>query len=152
MAKGNMVHVSLKEIKNEFRKIGQINDKQRTQLNTVFRSATNAVFEHAKRRVPQRRDISAKSSLKGSLVQEYDSNKMEGIVRAKAPHAHLIEFGVKPALSYPIKKNNLAMMHNGHVITPHNAMIPGRPAQPFLRPSFEQEKPRIISEVKKVFK
>ena len=105
----------------------------------------NALQNGAKQRVAQR-----SGKLKKSIKTGFDRRKPEGMVRAKTPYAHIVEFGSK---SYTLRAKNkkaLTIPGGSALVLRKSAKIPARKGRPFIEPSFEAEEPKIVSSMKKV--
>lgn len=125
-----------------------INDLQRTlgafhtydaktqeKLRSTVQTSTSAIMLGAKRRARVR-----SGRLVKNISMTYDGAKNIGIVRAKSPHAHLVEYGARAAKVRPEQKKALTI-GDGFAAS---ANIPARKACPFMRPAFEDEKPNLI--------
>lgn len=125
-----------------------INDLQRTlgafktydaqtqeRLRSTVQSSTSAIMLGAKRRARVKT-----GGLVRNITMTYDGAQNTGTVRAKSPHAHLVEYGARAALVRPVKKKALAIGEN--VVA--SAKVPARAAHPYMRPAFEDEKPNLL--------
>ncbi len=129
-----------------------INDLQRTlgafktydaqtqeKLRTTVQSSTSAIMLGAKRRARVR-----SGQLVKNITMTYDGAKNIGTVRAKSPHAHLVEYGARASKVLPKQKKALhssALTGSGFAAS---ANIPARKEYPFMRPAFEDEKPNLV--------
>lgn len=133
-----------------------INDLQRTlgafrtydaqtqeRLRSTVQSSTSAIMLGAKRRARVKT-----GGLVRNITMTYDGVRNTGTVRAKSPHAHLVEYGARAALVRPVKKKALAIGDN--VIA--SAKVPARAAHPYMRPAFEDEKPNLLQATKAAVK
>ncbi len=125
-----------------------INDLQRTlgafktydaqtqeRLRSTVQSSTSAIMLGAKRRARVK-----SGGLVRNITMTYDGAQNTGTVRAKSPHAHLVEYGARAALVRPVKKKALAIGEN----LVASAKVPARTAHPYMRPAFEDEKPDLL--------
>lgn len=125
-----------------------INDLQRTlgafktydaqtqeRLRSTVQSSTSAIMLGAKRRARVR-----SGKLVKNISMSYDGARNIGTVRAKSPHAHLVEYGARGMREIPSRKKALTI--NGGFAA--SANIPARKAYPFMRPAFEDEKPNLV--------
>lgn len=91
-------------------------------------------------------------TLRDNIKAKMSTTKLQSAVRVdyrKAPHAHLIEYGVAESYVKPSRKKALKI--NGR-FAKGAVKIPKRRARPFLRPAFDIEKPRVETEIKKVLR
>lgn len=109
------------------------------KLRSTVQSSTANIMVGAKRRVRVK---------SGDLIQHitmaYDGARNIGTVRAKSPHAHLVEYGARAVKERPENKKALhsaALTGTGFATS---ANIPARRAYPFMRPAFEDEKPNLV--------
>ncbi|MDT8900069.1 HK97 gp10 family phage protein [Anaeroselena agilis] len=137
-----------------------INDLQRTlgafksydaktqeRLRATVQSSTSAIMLGAKRRARVR-----SGGLVKNISMTYDGTRNIGTVRAKSPHAHLMEYGARAAKVRPDRKKALhssALTGSGFAAS---ANIPARKAYPFMRPAFEDEKPNLVRSAAAVVK
>lgn len=112
----------------------------------------------AKFRVPVR-----SGKLKKSIAARFNTKRIESVVSARAPHAHLVEFGAAATAVRARKQKNLVMRYydragnvrfaaRGKSPTGGTVKIPKRGAQPFMEPSFRSIKPKVISEIAQVLR
>ena len=127
----------IKEIELALKKI----DKQLTQdLSDEINSSALTIASSAKRLAPVdmgflRNSIGIESSVSGLTYE----------VEAKAKYAAYIEFGTGGLVDVPAGYEDLAILFKGKGIRKVNI----RP-QAFLIPSFESEKPKLITRIKKL--
>lgn len=134
-------------------------------FNAKARLATEKALHNGTRRVAAsaRRRVAVKSGLlKSKISSSFKADGLVGYVRAKAPHAHLIEFGAKGSVAFPKKAKVLKIpitegaigffsdkeRQQGYAFR-KKAVIPPRSPHPFMIPAFEEQEPRIVSDVKK---
>lgn len=124
--RGFSVNFKCPELQNVLQNIEKYNTKQAVKVEEAVKSSTKVIGAGAKQRVPVRT-----GNLKKSIRSSFDIRKIQGTVKAKAPHAHLVEFGAK---AHPAKN------------------IPKRTEKPYLRPAFENEKPALIKAITEAVK
>ena len=145
MARTFITTVSDSELTKCLKQISLYDGKARLGVESAIKEGTKRVRKAARRRVAVR-----SGTLKRSLVYSFSTRTMEGMVRAKQPYAHLVEFGAQPVIAKPKKRKAMKMSVKGKTQYTNIARIPERKAKPFLVPSFEEEMPVIIADVKKV--
>ncbi|WP_196602160.1 HK97-gp10 family putative phage morphogenesis protein [Pectinatus frisingensis] len=115
------------------------------KIKAAIKNGTTAVFEQAVRNAP----MSATGNLKKGIKMETNTNYSyaSGIVKSTAPHSHLVEFGTRRRIVYPVRRK--AMVINGHFVKGYvnNGAMPKKP---FLRPAIDKERPGIEESIKKV--
>lgn len=119
--------------------------KTRLAVENTLQNGTKAVARGAKQRAAQR-----SGKLKKSIKTGFDRRKPEGMVRAKTPYAHIVEFGSK---SYTVRAKNkkaLTIPGGSALVLRKSAKIPARKGRPFIKPAFEAEEPKIVSNIRKV--
>lgn len=142
---GFRVNWGIKDLERQLGKINQYDAATQDKLRSAVRTSTENIMVGAKRRAPVR-----SGKLVKGIKMTYNSTKNEGIVHAKSPHAHLVEFGHKGGVEFHNKKKAL---HGGRLTGFANKVnIPAVSARPFLRPAFEDEKPNLIKNVKDAVK
>ena len=141
--RGFYVDFKVPELEQELAKIGAYDTKTAARVEEAISTSTKNVAVGAKRRVAVRT-----GKLKKSIRASFNQKTMTGIVAAKAPYAHLIEFGAKPRTVKPNKQKALAIDEFGLRRYAKEARIPARVERPYLRPAFEEEKPNLIKNVK----
>lgn len=129
MSRGFKVNFSCPELKNALRNIDKYDNQTTVKIENAISKSTLAIGKGAKERVPVRT-----GDLKKSIKSSFHVKAMQGTVKAKQYYAHLIEFGAKV-----------------HDVGPP-FMRAWTTERPFLRPSFEQEKPNLIKNVKDAIK
>ena len=145
MARAFITTVSDSELSKCLKQISLYDGKARLGVEKAISDATKRVRKAARRRVAVR-----SGALKRSLKSSFSKRTMEGIVKAKQPYAHLVEFGAQPVIIKPKKRHVLKINISGKKQYTKTARIPARQAKPFLVPSFQEEMPNVIAEVKKV--
>lgn len=150
-----------KGLNETLKKIDRYNEKAREAVEVAITAGVGRVAEGAKRRV------SVKSGyLRSKISSEFNQKKFTGYARAKAPHAHLVEFGAKGVTVYPKKADYLRIpvtedtpsdkvtkkeKERGYAIRA-KAVIPPRSPHPFMIPSFEAEEEQIIEDIERGIK
>lgn len=124
--------------------ISKYNARCRIAVENALAKGVKEVRKGAKRRVAV-----DSGNLKKSITSSFKKKTLVGVVKATKPHAHLIEFGVKPSLEKPINKKVLRVpVADGYKFMP-NATIPARRARPFMIPAFHENENKIVADVKK---
>jgi hypothetical protein len=127
----------IKEIQVALNKI----DKQLTQdLSDEMNSSALTIASSAKRLAPIDMGF-----LRGSIGIDPSANGLTYYVEAKAKYAAYIEFGTGGLVDVPAGYEDLAILFKGKGVRKVNI----RP-QAFLIPSFESEKPKLITRIKKL--
>lgn len=104
-----------------------------------------AVTEAAKAGAPKRRGEGSSKSIVRRITGKVEREGLRGVVYARAPHSHLIEFGVQGHALTPgsgkrrRRKGFRAMTVYGDPgILRRSAQHPGHRAQPFMEPAPEK--------------
>jgi HK97 gp10 family phage protein len=153
MAKGRgfQINFSVPELGETIRQIGAYDTRTAQKVENQVETSTKNIANGARRRVPVRSGY-----LKKRISSRFDARSITGYVAAKAPHAHLVEFGAKAATEKPDQKKALRIpwsgMGTGGVYYAKSAHIPQRREHPFMRPSFEDEKPNLVRGLKEAVK
>jgi len=127
----------IKEIELALKKI----DKQLTQdLSDEINSSALTIASSAKRLAPVDMGF-----LRNSIGIEPSVSGLTYEVEAKAKYAAYIEFGTGGLVDVPAGYEDLAILFKGKGVKKVNI----RP-QAFLIPSFESEKPKLITRIKKL--
>jgi HK97 gp10 family phage protein len=154
MAKGRgfQLNFSVPELGEAIRKVGAYDTKTAQKIENQVNKSTKNIGVGARRRVPVRSGY-----LKKRILSRFDARSITGYVAAKAPHAHLVEFGAKGATERPDTKKALKIpwrggMGVGGEYYAKSADIPARREHPFMRPAFEDEKPNLIRGIKEAIK
>ena len=120
-------------------------------LSKAISKSGRNIRDDAKSYVPIRT-----GTLRDSLSARFSGNRLQSVVKAdykKAPHAHLIEYGVEASVVKPTKKQALKFTDgNGMKFARAPIKLPARKARPFMNPAFQSEKPKIENEIKKILK
>lgn len=125
------------------RDIKQYDEKTQSGIRNAVRDGTKSVMEESIRHAPMKT-----GNLKSNITMSFNYEKSMGIVKAKSPHAHLVEYGARAAVTVPDKKKALKI-GDGFAAS---ANIPARPAHPFMRPAIEKKRPEIEKKVREVLK
>jgi hypothetical protein len=129
------VNLGINDLQRTLGAIQTYDSETQARLRSAVQTSTTAIMLGAKRRVRVR-----SGRLVKSISMTYDGIKNVGTVRAKSPHAHLVEYGARAVREVP--KNKKALTINGGFAA--SANIPARAAYPFMRPAFEECKPNLI--------
>lgn len=134
------------ELQKALRNIRAYDGKSRLRLEAALQSGVKAIQKGAQNRVRQR-----SGRLKKSIFSRLQRNTMTGYVGAKAPHAHLQEFGAKATrvdMKRVAGKRAKAMRFRlpgvNYYVFSHAVDIPRRMARPFMQPAFESARPGIV--------
>ena len=139
------VNLGINDLERTLRDFKNYNAQAQEKLRSAVQTSTSNIMLGAKRRV------SVKSGdLIKNISMTYDGNKNVGIVRAKSPHAHLVEYGAKAVHEAP--KNKKALTVHGGSGFAASVNIPARKEHPFMRPAFENEKPNLIKNTEAAMK
>lgn len=144
MGRSYITTLSNEELTKCLKQINMFDGKARLGVEKALHEGAKRVRRGAAKRVAIR-----SGTLKRSIRSGFSKTRLEGIVRAKQPYAHLVEYGAQACFAKPKKKKALRMSINGKTSFSKSAKIPQRQARPFLGPAFEEEAPRIIADVKK---
>lgn len=147
MAGNFRVNVKVPELENAISKIGAYNGKMALRVEAAISKSVKAVGRGAKRRA-----AFDGGYLRKSIRTSFNFKTCVGKVSAYAPHAHLIEFGVKRSKVEAGKGKFLPLSVGENVFFRKKATIPARPARPFMKPAFEEEKPNLIRNVERAVK
>ena len=135
------------ELNKAMRKISFYDGATRMKVEEAIAAGTKRTGSDARRKVA--RDT---GSLRRSIRTSFKRKNCTGLVKAMAPHAHLIENGVKTSIAEPKKKKVLRINARGMVRFTRWAMIPRRRARPFMKPAYEANEGKIIDDIKKAVK
>ncbi|MPM69780.1 hypothetical protein SDC9_116728 [bioreactor metagenome] len=129
MGRGFRVNFSVPELQIALNQLSAYDGKTAAKIEDAVSRSTKNISKGAKSRVRVRT-----GKLKKSISSRFDKKSITGYVAAKTSYAHLIEFGAKV----------------------HNARPPfmksWTPESPYMRPSYEQEKPVLIRDIEKAVK
>lgn len=151
-----LVRVKSGSAKEVFSNLKKYDEKTREKLGKAVNRSLNAIRRGAKTRIH-----SVSGLLSRRIKKTYDSNVLSGTVRSTAPHAHLIEFGTraigetgskaKPLSKNPVQAKGKAMVIPG-IGFRKSYKHKGMKARPYMRPSFESERPKYIRNIEKAVK
>ena len=137
------------------KKLKSYDSESGKKIRKAISRAGRNVASQAKSRVPSRT-----GKLKKSISARFDSRNIESVVKARAPHAHLVEYGA--AASAVRAKNKKALRFNGSDgnvryvakggVGKGTIKIPQRSASPFMEPAYRSVKPRVEHEIAQVLK
>lgn len=149
---GFRVNFSVPELSETVRQIKYYDGKTALKVEEQVKKSTKAIGDEARRRVPVR-----SGDLKKSISTRFDAKTITGYIAARQPHAHLVEFGARSAVTKPSKKKALKIPWQGDLgiggmYYAAKADIPARREHPFMRPAFEDEKPNLIKGIKEAVK
>ena len=116
--------------------------KTRLAIENALQDSTKNIARGAKQKVAQR-----SGKLKKSIKTGFDRRKPEGLVKAKT---HIVEFGAKAHIVRAKNKKALSISAGGDLLLRKSAKIPARKGRPFIKPAFDAEEPKLISNMKKV--
>lgn len=125
MSREFWVNIKVPELQGALKNINKYDETTQEKLRSAVRSSTQNVMAGTIRRAPIRT-----SELVKSIGMSYNAETNVGVVRAKSPHAHLVEYG-----------------HAGR--TPQSKRTP---EHPFMRHAFEAEKSNLIKAVEEAVK
>lgn len=131
----------------------------KNRLNAAINRSLNAIRRGAKRRIHK-----VTGNLSKHIRKTFDPRVSSGTVRSRAFHAHLIEFGTKGiggqgSKAKPGSKNPVRAKKKGLIGSKPKAMVipgigfrfsyrhRGMKARPYLRPAFEEERPRYVKNI-----
>ena len=135
---------SNKELHDALKSISIYDAKSRLRIEAAVEKSVKEMARLAKSRVPVK-----SGALKKSVFYLIQKAGPVGYFGAKAPHGHLVEFGVKASTVRPKNKGVLRTVYSSIVSFITKADIPARGSRPFIRPSYEQERPELIRELKR---
>ena len=142
------------EVREALNSISAFDGKARLRIEDAVRVSVKEMAGRARSRVPRRT-----GKLKKSIFFSFRKTNCTGYFGAKAPHAHLIELGVKRSDEYPKhakdkhgKPAALRIIDTAAVRFAARAVIPKRAKRPFIRPSYEEERPNLIKRLKEAVK
>lgn len=151
MANSMEIRMEIQGLDQAIKKLKLYDSKSRKKIEAAISKAGRNIRDGAKTRVPVRT-----GTLRDSIGARFNGGKMQSVVKAdygKAPHAHLIEFGVRQTVIVPKKKQVLKFSVGGETVyTKKSITLPARKARPFMNPAFQAEKPKIEAEIEKIIK
>jgi HK97 gp10 family phage protein len=111
--RGFYVNFKVPELDQAVKDIGKYDAKTALKIENQIQESTRNIRRGVLSRI---HDVSG--YLRKHTTSNFNRLKLEGVVREKAPHAHLVEFG-------------------------HAGPAPA-PEHPTMRPAFEEERPNLI--------
>jgi hypothetical protein len=142
--KAFVVSTKIPKVQDAINDIGAFDGRARLRIEKAVSDSTLNIKQGAIERVRVR-----KGSLRKSIKSSFRASGPSGTVYSKRPTAHLIELGVKP---HKISaRGKTALVINGDFVR-KGVSHPGFTAKPFLRPAYEDEKPRFIRKVEEAVK
>ena len=136
------------ELTNAIKSIGDANGKARLGVESALKKGVTAIRRDGKRRAPVKSGY-----LKKSIKSDFKAADLNGYVYSTAPHAHLMEDGVKASYVYPTAgKKALKIVDKRLLRYAAHAKIPARRAHPFLKPAYDANEPKIIDDIKGAIK
>lgn len=154
MPKGNSMTFSMevKGLDEAMRKLKVYDTNSRKRIEKAVSKAGRNGRDGAKSRAPVK-----SGTLRDSITARFNGRGMLSVVKTngrKAPHAHLIEFGVEATTVKPHKKKAMKMENAaGNVFVRRGAVtIPKRHAEPFMEPAFRAEEPKVENEIKQILR
>lgn len=138
------VTLDIGNISDVFKKLDTLDVKIQTEVKNEMNASALTIQSSAKRLAPV--DL---GFLRNSIYLKEESKDKSTVftVGARAKYAPYIEFGTGTEVTIPAGYEELAKVFKGK----NKAKINIRP-QPFLIPSFEVEKPKLIERLKKLLK
>lgn len=137
------VNLGIKDLESKLADISTYGTQTQAKLHAAVQTSTANIMLSAKRRVPVK-----SGELVKNITMTYDGAKNIGIVKAKSPHAHLVEYGAKAVHETPATKKALKIGDRFAA----SANIPARKEHPFMRPAFQDEKGNLITNVEAAIK
>ncbi|GEM_PF-5573255 len=119
--RGFYVNFKVPELEAAVKNIGKYDAKTALKIENQIQESTRNIRRGVLRRI---HDVTG--YLRKHTTSNFNRLKLEGVVREKAPHAHLVEFG-------------------------HKGPAPA-PEHPTMRPAFEEERPNLIRGLEEAIK
>ena len=113
MSRGFQVRFDCPELRNVLANMDRYNARQAVKIENAVQASTKAIKKGILRRIHDHSGY-----LRKHTVSSFNKNTVTGVIREKAPHAHLVEFG-------------------------HGGPAPA-PEHPTMRPAYEEEKGNLI--------
>ena len=136
------------ELQKALKQISAWDGKTVLRVENALRRGTQAIAREARHRVPVHT-----VTLKKGIKSGFSAVRCEGRVYTNVPYGHLVEFGTRRSyIVRPVKKKALTIPWYRGSGFAMKAEIPVRKGHPFLKPAYDYESPKIVSEVKKVLK
>lgn len=145
------ISMEIEGLDEAIRKLKLYDGKSSKAIGKVISKSGRNIRDDAKSHVPMRT-----GTLRDSLAARFNGNRLQSVVKAdykKAPHAHLIEYGVEASVVKPENKKALKFAAGNDVKYARGPVkLPARKARPFMNPAFQSEKPKVENEIKKILK
>jgi HK97 gp10 family phage protein len=138
------VTFSMQNLSEVFKDLDKLDVKIQAEIRNEMNASALTIQSSAKRLAPVDLGFLRNSIY---LKEESEKNSIIFTVGAKAKYAPYIEFGTGTEVTVPAGYEDLAIVFKGK----NAAKINIKP-QPFLIPSFEVEKPKLIERIKKLLK
>jgi len=119
--RGFYVNFKCPELEQAVKDIGKYDAKTALKIENQIQESTRNIRRGVLSRI---HDVTG--YLRKHTTSNFNRLKLEGVVREKAPHAHLVEFG-------------------------HKGPAPA-PEHPTMRPAFEEERPNLIRGLEEAIK
>mgnify|MGYP001954082947 CR=1 FL=1 len=139
------VRVSAHGVGNVKARIGAYAAKKQVALRKIVAKAALNIQKEARRRAPV-----DTGRLRSAIVPSFGNGGLLAIIAARTNYAAFVEFGTSPHFPPPVALTGWARRHGmaGMEFPIARAIARrGTPAQPFLFPAFEQERPRFLAEI-----
>jgi HK97 gp10 family phage protein len=138
------VTLDIQNLSEIFKDLDKLDVKIQAEVRNELNASALTIQSSAKRLAPV--DL---GFLRNSIYLKEESKKEQLVftVGAKAKYAPYIEFGTGTEVTVPAGYEELAIVFKGK----NSARVNIRP-QPFLIPSFETEKPKLIERITKLIK
>lgn len=152
MGKNSMtISMEIEGLDEAIHKLKLYDTKNSKAIAKAISKSGRNIRDDAKSHVPVRT-----GTLRDSLAARFKSSDLQSVVKAdykKAPHAHLIEYGVEPSIVKPKKQTALKFTDGSTIKYARGPIrLPARKARPFMNPAFQSEKPKVENEIKKILK
>lgn len=152
MGKNSMtISMEIEGLDEAIHKLKLYDTKNSKAIAKAISKSGRNIRDDAKSHVPVRT-----GNLRDSLAARFKSSDLQSVVKAdykKAPHAHLIEYGVETSIVKPKKQTALKFTDGGSIKYARGQIrLPARKARPFMNPAFQSEKPKVENEIKKILK
>lgn len=132
-------------VKDAIRQIKDASIEKRAKIKWAIQETTEKVFENAKRKAP----LGKTGNLRKGIEMEMYRNGNAGIVKATAPHSHLVELGTNPRFTAPKKKKALKI--NDKFVSGFISTGKMKP-KPFLKPAAEEEHANFVARLEEAIK
>lgn len=130
--------VGVAELKRTF---SSMPSKTRDKMARIIQDSALNIQMQAKARCPVNKKIGLGGRLRGSVRIQFYNNGLTGDIGTDVKYGPYVEFGT----GQRGKSSNHPELPAGYV----HGLKAGMPAQPFLTPAFEQERPQFLSRIAK---